>query len=82
VVLYATSRTLADSYDYDPLKIGLISIAYGAGACVLSSCLPIIDFIRCTGSVAGSILGGRWSDRALQKLRTAQGRSYPEASVL
>ncbi|KAF5315382.1 hypothetical protein D9619_007469 [Psilocybe cf. subviscida] len=60
VVLYATSRTLADSYNYDPLKIGLISIAYGAG------------------SVAGSILGGRWSDRALQKLRTQQGRSYPE----
>ncbi len=31
VVVYATSRTLANNYGYSSLKIGLVTIAYGAG---------------------------------------------------
>ncbi|KJA16284.1 hypothetical protein HYPSUDRAFT_147887 [Hypholoma sublateritium FD-334 SS-4] len=61
VVVYATSRTLANDYGYSSLKIGLVTIAYGGG------------------SVFGSILGGRWSDRQLAKLRVANGgKGYAE----
>ncbi|PPQ68752.1 hypothetical protein CVT25_012846 [Psilocybe cyanescens] len=58
---YATSRRLGESYGYNPLKIGLVTISYGAG------------------SVMGSVLGGRWSDRLLKRIREANnGKSYPE----
>ncbi|KAF9474590.1 MFS general substrate transporter [Pholiota conissans] len=61
VVVYATSRTLSANYGLDPLKIGLVTIAYGAG------------------SVGGSIIGGRWSDRQLAKLKAANGgKGYAE----
>ncbi|KAF8959126.1 major facilitator superfamily domain-containing protein [Flammula alnicola] len=61
VVLYATSITLSSQYGYNPLKIGLVAIAFGAG------------------SVAGSVLGGRWSDRQLRRLRAANGgKGSPE----
>ena len=34
-----------------------------------------------SGSVAGSILGGRWSDRTLSRMKAANGgTSYPEVS--
>ncbi|KAF9558957.1 MFS general substrate transporter [Agrocybe pediades] len=58
---YATSRRLANSYGFNPLKIGLVTITVGAG------------------SVFGSVLGGWWSDRALRRLKEANGGvSYPE----
>jgi len=34
------------------------------------------------GSVAGSILGGRWSDRTLARLKAANGGvSFPEVNI-
>ncbi|TFK31058.1 major facilitator superfamily domain-containing protein, partial [Crucibulum laeve] len=61
LIVYTSSRTLSSKYHYNPLKIGLVTLAYGLGC------------------VAGSLLGGRWSDRELARLKTANGRkSYPE----
>ncbi|KJA18906.1 hypothetical protein HYPSUDRAFT_144354 [Hypholoma sublateritium FD-334 SS-4] len=61
VIVYATSRTLANNYGYSSLKIGLVTIAYGAG------------------SIFGSLLGGRWSDYQLAKLKAANGgKSFAE----
>ncbi|KAH7915438.1 MFS general substrate transporter [Hygrophoropsis aurantiaca] len=60
-IAYTCARTLANTYQYDALKTGLVLLAYGIG------------------SVAGSILGGRWSDRTLAKLKVKyEGKSYPE----
>ncbi|KAJ3510410.1 hypothetical protein NLJ89_g4692 [Agrocybe chaxingu] len=50
LVPYTSARTLAIFYHYSPLKIGLVTLCYGAG------------------NVAGSLLGGRWSDRSLARL--------------
>ncbi|KIM36580.1 hypothetical protein M413DRAFT_449115 [Hebeloma cylindrosporum] len=36
LVVYTTARTLARSYHYTPLKIGLVALAYGIG-CILGS---------------------------------------------
>ncbi|KDR77434.1 hypothetical protein GALMADRAFT_155380 [Galerina marginata CBS 339.88] len=38
LVVYATSRTLATSYHYSPLKIGLVTLSFGAG-CISGSVL-------------------------------------------
>ncbi|KAF8187752.1 vacuolar DHA amino acid exporter [Pholiota molesta] len=61
VVVYATSRTLSSDYGLSALKIGLVTIAYGAG------------------SVGGSVIGGRWSDLQLARLKAANGgKGYAE----
>ncbi|KAF8956891.1 vacuolar DHA amino acid exporter [Flammula alnicola] len=61
VIIYTTSRTLSSQYHYNPLKVGLVTISYGAG------------------SIIGSILGGRWSDRELARQKAANGgKGYPE----
>ncbi|KAJ3880099.1 MFS general substrate transporter [Lentinula edodes] len=61
VVVYTTSRTLGTYYLYDPMKIGLVLLAYGIG------------------TVGGSIVGGRWSDYQLSKLKIKnEGKSTPE----
>ncbi|KAF8887456.1 major facilitator superfamily domain-containing protein [Gymnopilus junonius] len=61
VIVYATSRTLETSYNYGPLKIGLVTLSFGIGCAF------------------GSVLGGRWSDRELARLKAANGgQSYPE----
>ncbi|KAJ3510411.1 hypothetical protein NLJ89_g4691 [Agrocybe chaxingu] len=61
LVPYTSARTLAKFYRYSPLKIGLVTLSYGAG------------------SVAGSLVGGRWSDRSLAHLKAVNGgKSYPE----
>ncbi|CAA7266027.1 unnamed protein product [Cyclocybe aegerita] len=57
LVPYTSARTLAIFYDYSPLKIGLVTLCYGAG------------------NVAGSLLGGRWSDRSLARLMTEDGKA-------
>ncbi|KAI0258411.1 MFS general substrate transporter [Gloeopeniophorella convolvens] len=60
-ISYTSSRTLADKYHYDSLKIGLTLLAYGSG------------------SILGSLLGGRWSDRVLRRLTEENGgRRVPE----
>ncbi|KAF8887455.1 major facilitator superfamily domain-containing protein [Gymnopilus junonius] len=38
LISYATARTLDGSYGYDPLKIGLVTLSYGAG-CMFGSVL-------------------------------------------
>ncbi|KAI0298143.1 major facilitator superfamily domain-containing protein [Multifurca ochricompacta] len=52
---YTCSRTLANNYNYDALKTGLVLLSYGIG------------------SIFGSVLGGRWSDRELRRLINANG---------
>ncbi|CCL99473.1 uncharacterized protein FIBRA_01491 [Fibroporia radiculosa] len=52
---YTASRTLANEYQYDALNIGLVLLAFGAGA------------------LLGSIVGGRYSDHVLQKLKAQNG---------
>ena len=46
VVVYATSRTLANNYGYSSLKIGLVTIAYGAGVLILSQRLLFLPRFR------------------------------------
>ncbi|EDR07995.1 vacuolar DHA amino acid exporter [Laccaria bicolor S238N-H82] len=61
LVAYTSARSLSMRYHYGPMKIGLVTLAYGLG------CL------------AGSVLGGRWSDRSLSLLKAANGgKSSPE----
>ncbi|KAH8077265.1 MFS general substrate transporter [Cristinia sonorae] len=57
---YTSTRTLSMRYGYDPLHVGLILLAYGAG------------------SATGSVLGGRWSDRVMAKLKATGQRPVPE----
>ncbi|KAF9265334.1 MFS general substrate transporter [Marasmius fiardii PR-910] len=65
VVPYTTSRTLGTHYHYNALKIGLVLLSFGLGLF--------------TGNMAGSIIGGRWSDYQLAKLKEANGgKGYPE----
>ncbi|KAH7885145.1 vacuolar DHA amino acid exporter [Phlebopus sp. FC_14] len=60
-IAYTCARTLANEYNYDALKTGLVLLSFGIG------------------SMAGSILGGRWSDRTLARLKAANGgTSFPE----
>ncbi|CCM00162.1 uncharacterized protein FIBRA_02190 [Fibroporia radiculosa] len=62
---YTASRTLANEYQYDALNIGLVLLAFGAGA------------------LLGSIIGGRYSDHVLQKLKARNGgRGTAEARNL
>lgn len=64
LVAYASARSLSMRYHYGPIKIGLVTLAYGLGA------------------LAGSVLGGRWSDRSLSLLKKANGgQSSPEVSA-
>ncbi|KIK00047.1 hypothetical protein K443DRAFT_132841 [Laccaria amethystina LaAM-08-1] len=61
LVAYTSARSLSMRYHYGPMKIGLVTLAYGLG------CL------------AGSVLGGRSSDRSLSQLKAANGgKSSPE----
>ncbi|RDB15304.1 hypothetical protein Hypma_004735 [Hypsizygus marmoreus] len=63
-IAYTSARTLSSRYHYNPLKIGVVLLAYGLGC------------------VAGSLLGGRWSDHELSRLKVINGNiSYPEASM-
>ncbi|GBE87222.1 vacuolar DHA amino acid exporter [Sparassis latifolia] len=60
-ITYTASRTLANKYHYDALKIGVVLLAYGVG------CL------------CGSILGGRWSDLVLARVKAKHGgKSFAE----
>ncbi|KAG2089032.1 vacuolar DHA amino acid exporter [Suillus discolor] len=55
---YTCERTLANTYGYDALSVGLVLICLGIG------------------SVAGSIIGGRWSDRVVGKMIKENGGQW------
>lgn len=79
---YTCSRTLADKYGYDALKIGLVLLSYGMGK---YQCLSLI-FIRVDvgyiGSMFGSVLGGRWSDYVFRRSKARNGGvSYAEVCL-
>lgn len=78
MINYTGARTLSNDYHYDALMIGVITIAYGLG---MLSCFrkDSCSLLQTTGCVAGSILGGRWSDYKLSQLKKANGGiGYPE----
>ncbi|KAF6759117.1 vacuolar DHA amino acid exporter [Ephemerocybe angulata] len=61
LIPYTSARTLSTHYNYEALKIGLVTLTYGFG------------------SIAGSLLGGRWSDHQLATLKEKNGGvSKPE----
>ena len=64
------------------MTTGLVLLAYGIGQCVNSPsrrCVLNHSFSFSLGSILGSILGGRWSDRILARLKAANDEvSYPE----
>ena len=79
LALYATARTLDSKYQYSALKIGLVSVSYGIGMIIPVS-ITLVLYL-CQGCIAGSLLGGRWSDRVFARLKAANGDvSNPEAS--
>ncbi|KAF6759118.1 major facilitator superfamily domain-containing protein [Ephemerocybe angulata] len=65
LIPYTSARTLSAHYNYDALKIGLVTLCFGFG------------------NMAGSVLGGRWSDYQLRALKAKNGGiSKPEVSYL
>lgn len=61
LIPYTSARTLSAHYNYDALKIGLVTLCFGFG------------------NMAGSVLGGRWSDYQLRALKAKNGGiSKPE----
>lgn len=78
VVVYTTSRSLDTYYHYDPLKIGLVLLAYGVGMLYLiNKQATFAD--SSLGTVFGSLIGGRWSDYQLSRLKAKNGGcSTPE----
>ena len=83
-MVYTTARTLAKSYQYTPLQIGLVTLSYGVGlSFVLTIYRTPLNYILLPGCVAGSVLGGRWSDYEFDKVTTANGgKSDPEVRLL
>lgn len=80
-VAYTCSRILGSKYGFDALKIGLVLLSYGVGEfCRVDCRLGLTDlFNMSTGSMFGSILGGRWSDRVFKKIKAKNGGiSQPE----
>jgi putative Mn2+ efflux pump MntP len=73
-------RTLAAApYFYNSLIIGLVLLSFGIGAFLASvdyylqhTSISNFYFIF-IGCMIGSILGGRWSDHVLGKLKAANG---------
>ena len=82
-MVYTTARTLAKSYQYTPLKIGLVTLSYGIGlSFILAISRTPLNCIPLPGCVAGSVLGGRWSDYEFEKLTAASGgKGDPEVSL-
>ncbi|KAJ7938304.1 vacuolar DHA amino acid exporter [Mycena leptocephala] len=78
VVPFTASRTLSSAYGYDAFEVGLVLLSFGLGMLLTPSCLPPLIGPN-LGSLAGSLLGGRWSDRKLASLKAANGGvGYPE----
>ncbi|KAF9221509.1 MFS general substrate transporter [Gyrodon lividus] len=63
---YTCTRTLSSHYDYDALTIGLVLLSLGVGTFILRS-------------VGGSVIGGRWSDHVILKMKAQNdGKWYAE----
>ena len=86
LIAYASSRTLGTAYGYSPIKIGFVTLSLGVGKFFFffktvnrtDYLLHLLD----SGGIAGSVLGGRWSDYELARLKAANGgNGYPEVSV-
>lgn len=83
-ILYTCSRTFSNVYHYDSLEIGLVLLAYGVGMYLSvrnmrKRHLTVIMFL---GSMCGSILGGRFSDYSLRRLKEKNGgKSNPEVCL-
>lgn len=80
---YTCARTLSTLYGYDALRTGLVLLSNGAGEFVCSSLHhDASDTTPVTGSMCGSTLGGRWSDRMLMELKSQHGgKMHPEVGV-
>jgi hypothetical protein len=91
MVSYTAARTLGYNYGYDPLKIGLVTLAFGIGKYYApypsaphcfpgpSSSFLIVLHLYVPGCTIGSLISGRWSDYNLAKLKEANGGvAYPE----
>lgn len=66
-------------YHYNALKIGFVLLSFGLGKSIFWIVMQVVNELCIPGSMAGSILGGRWSDRVLRQLKLQNGgRSYPE----
>ena len=80
-IAYTCSRILSEKYGFDALKIGFVLLSYGVGEFLVTCTLarPVDSLATSTGSMFGSILGGRWSDRVFKKLKEKSGgTSKPE----
>jgi hypothetical protein len=74
-ITYTAVRTFAAApYLYNALDIGLVLLSFGIGA-LESSCSPRCLHVgyKSTGSMSGSVIGGRWSDHVLATLKAANG---------
>jgi len=82
-VVYTTARTLAKFYQYTPLKIGLVLLSYGIGELFISVIsLTSLNSIMLLGCIAGSVVGGHWSDYELNKIIVANGgKQDPEVRL-
>lgn len=80
LVPYTSARTLSAFYHFEALKIGLVTLSYGFGMLANSKSMSPAD-VSILGSIAGSLLGGRWSDYELARLkRKNNGVGKPEVS--
>ncbi|KAG8896753.1 hypothetical protein FRB99_008676 [Tulasnella sp. 403] len=76
-ICYTCARTFAaPPYSYDALEVGAILLSFGLGMVILSEdgdTSGTDATIPSAGNVGGSLLGGRWSDRILVRLKAANG---------
>ena len=85
LIAYASSRTLATTYGYSPIKIGFVTLSMGIGK-LFFFFMAFFKLTDCnllhlgdSGCIVGSVCGGRWSDYELARLKVANGgNSYPE----
>ena len=77
-ICYTCARTFAAApYNYNPLKVGAVLLSFGFGTSKCHGQCPTHPSLL--GNVGGSILGGRWSDIMLTKLKAKNnGISQPE----
>lgn len=73
---FTTVRTLGQApYNYKSLDIGLVLLALGVGRNLVAHGaydVPFTDRLQ-TGSIIGSIFGGRWSDHIRRKYQRMNG---------
>ncbi|KAJ3548715.1 hypothetical protein NMY22_g1153 [Coprinellus aureogranulatus] len=73
LITYTSARTLSAFYHFEALKIGLVTLCFGFGRQYAFLNSTRIDRLALQGMIAGSVLGGRWSDIQLARLKTKNG---------